>query len=55
MARVFYKELGIVTTVLDGWDEDEVQKWFTIIEVVTNFEAKMAERERALAEHKAGG
>ena len=55
LVRAFHHELGVSATELDKWDEDKVLEWATIMEVVTNFEAKMAEQKQALASHQSGG
>jgi hypothetical protein len=54
LARAFHSELGVSAAELDTWDEDKVQEWATIMEVVTNFEAKMAEQKQAMASRKGG-
>jgi hypothetical protein len=55
LVRAFHHELGVSATELDTWDEDKVLEWATVMEVVTNFEAKMAEQKQALASHQSGG
>jgi hypothetical protein len=48
IARAFYSTLGVTEEALDTWDEDRVQRWLIVMDVVAKHDAAMAERERAL-------
>jgi hypothetical protein len=55
-AKVFWQNLGVGKTELDNWDEDEVQRYLTIMDVESKFQTFEAKRDQArkLAEQRSG-
>lgn len=55
-SRAFWTDHGIKSEPdLDDWDEDRVQRWLIIMDVIAKHERAQIEAERRKAQHEAGG